>query len=75
MSLTKGQPSVTVTYWIKGEQSEERTFDASNTTPAIIGLSPGQDPSVKVGFFAVLSILRYILLPYSSSSIGSARTR
>lgn len=50
MSSITGQPSVQVTYWINGEQTEQRTLDASNTSVAIVGLLPGQDANVKVCF-------------------------
>lgn len=47
MTLTE-KPSVRVTYWINGEQTEQRSCDASNTSQAVVGLLPGQDTAVKV---------------------------
>ncbi|GAX14957.1 hypothetical protein FisN_12Lh342 [Fistulifera solaris] len=43
MSLPIEKPSVKATYWINGEQTEQRTWDASNTSHAVVGLLPEQD--------------------------------
>jgi hypothetical protein len=48
MSLPIEKPSVKATYWINGEQTEQRTWDASNTSHAVVGLLPEQDAAERV---------------------------